>query len=181
MKYVYESYTITQYNYLLDSQDGRPSRYEQSCQHYRMLCAHTYMCTCTYWATLASSPGSLIFFNARERKEGGGPGIQYHVINFGKLALRQACHKASISNLLGIFCRLSVRSSARPLRIVLPSRIVSDSGLLFHSNWAWARENRARPRTIFTIRHPSYPRIWAYVTHVTLDPRLPLFSLACIE
>jgi hypothetical protein len=41
MKYVYESYTITQYNYLLDSQDGRPSRYKQSCQHYTMLCAHT--------------------------------------------------------------------------------------------------------------------------------------------
>ena len=30
------------------------------------------------------------------------------------------------------------------------------------------------------IRHPSYPGIWGYITHVTLDPRLPLF-LACIE
>ena len=25
------------------------------------------------------------------------------------------------------------------------------------------------------IRHPSYSSIWAYVMHVTLDPRLPLF------
>jgi hypothetical protein len=41
-------------------------------------------------------------------------------------------------------------------------------------------ENRAHLRTIFMIRHPSYPSIWAYVTHVTLDPRLPLFSLACV-
>ena len=29
--------------YLLDSQDGRPSRYEQSCQHYTML-----QCTCMH-------------------------------------------------------------------------------------------------------------------------------------
>ena len=34
------------------------------------------------------------------------------------------------------------------------------------------------PRAIFTIHHPSYPSIWAYVTHVTLDPRLPLSFLS---
>ena len=36
--------------------------------------------------------------------------------------------------------------------------------------------NHARPRTIFTTRHPSYPSIGAYVTHMTLDTRLPLLS-----
>ena len=36
----------------------------------------------------------------------------------------------------------------------------------------------ARPQAIFTIRHPSYPSIWAYVTHVILDTRFPFFR-AC--
>ena len=31
------------------------------------------------------------------------------------------------------------------------------------------------PCTIFTIHHPSYPSIWAYITHMTLHPRFPLF------
>ena len=36
-------------------------------------------------------------------------------------------------------------------------------------------------RAIITIRHPSYPSIWAYVTHVILDTRLPLFSRATLK
>ena len=44
--------------------------------------------------------------------------------------------------------------------------------------WAGTLENMANPYAIFTIRHPFYPSIWAYVIHVTLDTRLPLF-LSC--
>ena len=57
----------------------------------------------------------------------------------------------------------------------------SPCSLLFHCYRTRALENHARPHAVFTIRHPSYPSIWAYITHVTLDPRLPLFSCACIE
>ncbi len=52
----------------------------------------------------------------------------------------------------------------------------SQCSLLFHLYQTRELENRACPRAIFTVHHPSYPSIWAYVTHVTLDPRLPLFS-----
>ena len=49
-----------------------------------------------------------------------------------------------------------------------------------------ARKSRSPTRNFLDpppYRHPSYlyPSIWAYVTHVTLDPRLPLFSRACVE
>ena len=37
------------------------------------------------------------------------------------------------------------------------------------------------PFLLLVQPHPSYPSIWAYVMHVTLDPRLPLFSLTCVE
>ena len=52
----------------------------------------------------------------------------------------------------------------------------SQCSLLFHCYWTRVLENRTHPRAIFMIRHPSYPSVWAYVMHVTLDPRLPLFS-----
>ena len=34
----------------------------------------------------------------------------------------------------------------------------------------------AFPCAIFTIHHAFYPCMWAYVGHVILDTRLPLFS-----
>ena len=49
---------------------------------------------------------------------------------------------------------------------------------LIHIELEHLSENMARLHAIFTICHPSYSSIWAYmyVMHVTLDPRLPLFS-----
>ena len=70
------------------------------------------------------------------------------------------------------------RSSARPGKIVLPSLIVSVAFLFIHTG-PECLKNHVCPHTIFTICHPSYPSIWAYVTHVTLDTRLPLFSHVC--
>ena len=55
----------------------------------------------------------------------------------------------------------------------------SQYSLLFHLCQTRALENRARSRAIFTIRHSSYPGIWRYVTHMTLDPMLPLVSCVC--
>ena len=73
------------------------------------------------------------------------------------------------------------RSSARPLRIVPPSLIVSVA--FFFTRIEPERSKIALAHTQFsrsaTLRS-SYPSIWAYVTHVTLDPRLPLFSRACV-
>ena len=57
----------------------------------------------------------------------------------------------------------------------------SQCSLLFHQYRAWALENCAHPHTIFMICHPSYPTTWAYVMHMTLDTRLPLFSCAFVE
>ena len=61
-------------------------------------------------------------------------------------------------------------SSVRPPQ---PSFIASVA-FIFYPYQTRVIKNTARPRTIFTTRHPSYPSIWAYVTHVTLDPRFPL-------
>jgi hypothetical protein len=76
-----------------------PNRYSSTYNTFYGI--YTYNTSCERY-TLASSPGSPIFFNTRERKE-REPGIQCHVINVGKMALRQACHKASISTYLASF------------------------------------------------------------------------------
>ena len=52
---------------------------------------------------------------------------------------------------------------------------------IFHPHRTGVLENMIRPHAIFTICHPSYPSMWAYVTHMTLDPRLPLFSHVCCK
>ena len=57
----------------------------------------------------------------------------------------------------------------------------SQCSFLFHPYRTRVLENRAHPRAIFMIRHPSYPSLWAYVAHVILDPRLPLFSRVPVE
>ena len=51
---------------------------------------------------------------------------------------------------------------------------------IFHPRWTEALENNmARPCTIITTCHPSYPYIWSDVCHVILDLRLTLFSCVC--
>ena len=52
---------------------------------------------------------------------------------------------------------------------------LADNQCILPSHWHWTRElkNRSRPRAIFTTRLPSYLWIWGYVTHGTLDTRLP--------
>lgn len=57
---------------------------------------------------------------------------------------------------------LMKRHTVRPQRLVLhfPKTVMSSPV----SNWSAL--NMARSKAIFTIRHPSYPSICAYVTHV---------------
>ena len=45
--------------------------------------------------------------------------------------------------------------------------IIHYSAVLKHCNY---------PRAMFMIYYPSYTSIWTYLTHLILDPRLPLFS-----
>ena len=63
-------------------------------------------------------------------------------------------------------------SPLRPLRILLPSLIVSVA--FFSTIYIEPRTltNHAHPCAIFTILY----QVYGHMSHVTLDPRLPLFS-----
>ena len=134
-------------------------------------------CTCNCVPDLASSPGpSQLFSLAGKKRERAWylKSRDKRWQNGVALASPQSVDFKPVWHLWS-----TKHSSARPLRIVLRSLIVSVAFFftcIEPERSKIALKNRARPRAIFTFRHPSYPSIWAYVTHVTLDPRFPFFS-----
>ena len=125
---------------------------------------------------VASSPCPSQLLSLAGKKNERRPGIQSHVTNVGKMASRlphrQTFDFKPVCHLRSFKC-----SSVRPLRIVLPSLIVSITFFFTRvkqerSEIALTHAQFSRSATLPTLRSS----IWAYVTHVTLDPRLLLFS-----
>ena len=130
-------------------------------------------CACACTTILASSPApSQLFSLAGKKRE-----------RVWDLKSRDKCWQTGVAlalpqsiNFKPVWHLWSIkRSSARPQRITLPSLIVS---VAFFSPVLNQSTRKSRSPTIC---HPSYPSIWAYITHVTLDPRLPLLSRVCVE
>ena len=130
--------------------------------------------TCTLHVASSPAPSQLFSLAGKKRERAGDLKSRDKCWQNGvALALPQSVDFKPVWRLRSI-----KRSSVRPLRIVLPSLTVSVAFFFTRiepERSKIALENRARPRAIFTIRHPSYPipSIGAYVAHVTLDPRLP--------
>ena len=121
--------------------------------------------------SLVPSPLSAFFTCRKKTREGLGSKVTWQMLAKWRCASLAA--KRRLQTCLASLVDQTKLCEASKDRTTLAD---SQCSLLFHPHWTRELENRARPRAIFTIRHPSYPSIWAYVAHVTLDPRLPLFS-----
>ena len=125
------------------------------------------------WLASSPAPSQLFSLAGKKRERAWDLKSRYKYWQNGvALALPQSVDFKPVWRL-----RLIKQSSARPLRIVLPSLTVSVAFFFTRieperSKIALAHAQFSRSATLPTL----YPSIWAYVAHVTLDPRLPLFS-----
>ena len=119
---------------------------------------------------VALCPGSLIC-STYMRKEGVG-GLGCNVTDASMTSWKRDGQQPSISNRSTNLVYQTQLFEAFRDPITLTWRLWHH---IFYPRRTGVLENMACPRTISTICHPSYPSIWAYVMHVTLHPRFPLF------
>ena len=127
--------------------------------------------SCVNFYSLVPSPLSAFFTCRKKTIEGLGSNVMWQMLAKWRCASLTAKRQFQ-TRLASLVDQTKFCEASKDCTTLTDSQ----HSLPFHPYWTRVLENRAHPRAIFTIHHPSYPSIWAYVAHVTLDPRLPLFS-----